>query len=828
MNAKEISSEILLAKSPKEETVTLEKHSLDVYNYGCSLIDRLPFDKNERQKLKEQALIPLLFHDAGKAAAGFQEVLRTSSNWKGKRHEILSAAFCYQFGLSEEQLFAVITHHKDIDKLNRLDSQKRIDTEIEDGNDFEKMKKEFEENSENLIETYLNCLNRIDPRFEKQLENLKEQLIGYKGKELHSNWGIPNYWMKEPSQIEKISFENRSLASKLRGIVKAADHLASAHIEPGETISLKDYPVSSYGLRQFQKACSEYEGNLFLTAPTGSGKTEASLLWAQNNFKENARLFYVLPYQASINAMYRRLAEIFNSNEICHWDKNSDAEEENGFEKDSGLERKNDFKEKDGFKKQGVVGALHGNSVSFLYHLQNMEENEKAELESHLKSESHFKNETNPENKSDTAEMLKKQSLAKAQADLAREIYYQIRVCTPHQILRLGLRGKGWEFLYLEFHNALVIYDEVHAYDPQIVGSTLATAKMLLRLGCKICFMSATFPEFLKNLIREKLPEAQFNEIIPSSNFESDIKILNRKRHYVHVCDGSLENYFDNIQALAEGGKNILVIANHVKTAQFVYDSLAERGLELMLLHGRFNRRDRNEKEKRLLGKESDRPQIVVATQVIEVSLDIDYDIMFTEPAPIDALSQRFGRVNRKGLREPADIFVMSEQVSSHSLYNKERVAVTLECLSKITESIGEQDLLEIVNEVYKDGYDENEQKKFGLGFSDLIYDLEKYLVAGLSNNWLDIGFDSNYGYDILPYENLDEFIHYKENGCWIEANDLLITKRLDNKGGWMNNSLSENQKKYVYDIVVLDRYYDSEKGLSDDPSAGLKKAKFV
>jgi len=781
------SEAVLLAKSPKNKDVnnaeTLKDHSLKTLEYGIFLIDQLPFTESERKFLKESAFVPLLFHDIGKAAKGFQDALLQSTHWKGKRHEILSSAFCYQLGLSEEQLFSIITHHKDVYKLEQLDSQKDVDC-----GEFKTMKKEFEMNLNQAIAVYLSCLENLDSNLTFfDINNLKANLENLKDKEIHSTWGIPESWVDGTydsySQIKTISLEKRILASKLRGIVKAADHLSSAGIAPQKSISLKDYTISEYELRQFQKACSECNNNLILMAPTGSGKTEAALLWAQNNFKENSRLFYVLPYQASINSMYLRLKNIF---EI----------------------EKND---------ENTVGILHSNSVSYLYHSQNDDKDEPE----NLKNDSENVNE-GFENVNKSA--LKMQKEAEIQAGLAKEIYYQIRACTPHQILRLGLRGKGWEFLFLEFHNSLVIYDEIHAYEPRLVGLTLATARLLQDLGCKICFMSATFPKFLKQLIQEKISDAGFDEISPNPKFESDKKIWNQKRHLVRVLEGNLMDYLDSIYNLSKEksekypkGKSILVIANHVKSAQKIFDSLTEMGLDCLLLHGRFNKRDRNQKEKQILKKEN-KPQIVVATQVIEVSLDIDYDVMFTEPAPIDALSQRFGRVNRKGKRESADIFVVSRQLSNHNLYTAEKVAKTLDLLSEIKEPIGEQDLLEIVDIVYENGYNEAEYQDFEAGFSSYIFELKDNLVAGSSNNWLE-NLDKGFGHDILPLQDVDKFIELKENGQWIDANDLLITQKLYNKEGWMNGSLDFDKKheKYFYDIVVLNRGYDSEKGLSDE-----------
>src|SRR5690606_235815 len=113
-------------------------------------------------------------------------------------------------------------------------------------------------------------------------------------------------------------------------------------------------------------------------------------------------------------------------------------------------------------------------------------------------------------------------------------------------------------------------------------------------------------------------------------------------------------------QAVEEDNK-VLVVYNRVARAQEAYLKLKELypNTPILLLHSRFKRGDRNFKEKLLLGLDEDgnpigefntsaKACIVVSTQIVEVSLDISFDLMVTETAPIDALIQRFGRVNRK------------------------------------------------------------------------------------------------------------------------------------------------------------------------------------
>src|SRR5260370_27420123 len=272
------------------------------------------------------------------------------------------------------------------------------------------------------------------------------------------------------------------------------------------------------------------------------------------------------------------------------------------------------------------------------------------------------------EGKNDDSSQLNRQRNAKELASLAREMWFPIRVCTPHQVLRHILRGKGWENMLAEFPNASFIFDEVHAYDPRVVGLTLATAKRLSRWGARILFLSATFPDFLVGLVGQSLEKIPV--IVPDPAKERDREVLDRKRHSVTMRDGTLMDDLEHIITAADSSDSTLVVCNHVLTAQNIFKRLKNKfGASCLLLHSRFNHRDRNHIEERVVRRPA--PRVLVATQVVEVSLDIDFDQAFLEPAPIDALVQRMGRVNRAGQRElgPATVIVFTNQVNKHGLY---------------------------------------------------------------------------------------------------------------------------------------------------------------
>ncbi len=108
----------------------------------------------------------------------------------------------------------------------------------------------------------------------------------------------------------------------------------------------------------------------------------------------------------------------------------------------------------------------------------------------------------------------------------------------------------------------------------------------------------------------------------------------------------------------------------HCKQAQIVFAALNSENK--FLLHSAFNANDRSKKEKQLLENDT---KLLIGTQAIEVSLDIDYDIIFTEPAPFDALIQRFGRVNRKGNKGVSECIVFEERNQADKyIYQNEKV----------------------------------------------------------------------------------------------------------------------------------------------------------
>lgn len=110
------------------------------------------------------------------------------------------------------------------------------------------------------------------------------------------------------------------------------------------------------------------------------------------------------------------------------------------------------------------------------------------------------------------------------------------------------------------------------------------------------------------------------------------------------------------------------VIVNRVQTARDIFNRLrSDQKLEAFLLTGRIRPVDRESLLKQVLSRchamrerdQTARRTVIVATQTIEVGANLDFDAMVTESAPLPALKQRFGRLNRLGLRESAEAIIL-------------------------------------------------------------------------------------------------------------------------------------------------------------------------
>ena len=250
-------------------------------------------------------------------------------------------------------------------------------------------------------------------------------------------------------------------------------------------------------------------------------------------------------------------------------------------------------------------------------------------------------------------------------------------VGTIDQFLLLSLKQKHLFLRHLGFSKKVIIIDEVHAYDAYMNQYLYQALKWMGAYNVPVIILSATLPsEKREELIKEYLigkgiktrkqkhdrQIAAFTYPLITYNDGSVIKYEDKfgktSKKKIEVIRKEEDNLIKLISSLYKQGGNIGIIVNTVKKAQdlakVVEENFGNDSFEL--IHSRFIDTHRIKKEEELLkqiGKNANRPdkKIYIGTQVIEQSLDIDFDIMITELAPIDLVLQRSGRLQRHNIK---------------------------------------------------------------------------------------------------------------------------------------------------------------------------------
>ena len=204
---------------------------------------------------------------------------------------------------------------------------------------------------------------------------------------------------------------------------------------------------------------------------------------------------------------------------------------------------------------------------------------------------------------------------------------------------------------------ACLVVDEIQAFDPKAAAIVTALLELNHFFGGRNLVMTATLPPFIRKRLESSLG---LNPCQIVNLYESEMPALgSSSRHSIRFAYHSEynEELMEEMVEHCLNGKRVLIVVNKVNTAQALYTKLHEKieANRTLLLHSRFTAADRLKQENLvtseayLLNRDGSATSgcIVVATQVVEASLDINADILYTDPAPADSLVQRMGRINR-------------------------------------------------------------------------------------------------------------------------------------------------------------------------------------
>ena len=298
--------------------------------------------------------------------------------------------------------------------------------------------------------------------------------------------------------------------------------------------------------------------------------------------------------------------------------------------------------------------------------------------------------------------------------DKTKQLSLPLTVCTIDQLFDFVFRAPGFELKVATLSYSKVVIDEIQMYSTDLLAYLIYGLKYITDFGGKFAIMTATLPGIIIDLLKKE--EIEFVTTEPFIN--------DKKRHNLKVLKEVInakfikENYKDN---------KILVVCNTVKKSKQIYEELKNLGIEckeLNLLHSRFIKKDRAEKEKEIsefanpkrfnenVKKERELKNICengiwIGTQVVEASLDLDFDILITELSDLNGLFQRMGRCyrNREILDEKYNCYVFTEECSgiknSKAVIDKEIHQKSKEALINIDGLLTEKEKLELIDKVY-------------------------------------------------------------------------------------------------------------------------------
>ena len=407
-------------------------------------------------------------------------------------------------------------------------------------------------------------------------------------------------------------------------------------------------------------------GMMCIEAPMGQGKTEAGLIAAEFLAQATGRtgVAFAAPTQATSNALFDRVVE---------WVKYQTA---------------------DVAQEQGEAIEPHS---MFLGHSKNRFNKSYEAL-----SEADIFDESPTPGRENNRKMLRPgTSLARHSwlSGTKKGLLSSFVVCTIDQVLMTALQARHVMLRYLGLASKVVIIDEVHAYDAYM-SKYLSTALYWLgQMNAPVILMSATLPSDIRNELMKSYAKGlkigtkplklttyshptldldypvihtltaedngtpkKWKVEQPAEQTESELK---------HI-DDSPESVLHVLEPLANDHGCAAIICNTVGRAQEMHAFLSEQFGEehVILTHSRFTATHRAEQEELLVsklgkkahyseadGEDSSRPHrlIVVGTQVIEQSLDLDFDVMITDFAPVDLVLQRMGRLHRHDSRSSSE-----------------------------------------------------------------------------------------------------------------------------------------------------------------------------
>ena len=405
---------------------------------------------------------------------------------------------------------------------------------------------------------------------------------------------------------------------------------------------------------ELQQYCIENKNeNIIAIAQTGMGKTEAGLLWISDN-----KGFFILPIRTAINAIYDRTKKYISS-------YGGNLEEQ--------------------------LGLLHSSSLEYL--LLQSEDDKYDDKDEYI-------------DKKEDKEIIEYEKIAK-------QLSLPINVSTIDQLFDFVYKYPAYELKLTTLSYSKIVIDEIQMYGPDLLAYLVYGLERIVEQGGKVAILTATLPPFVKELLSKSIKFKIKEDGFTDNSKRHNLKILDKRIDSNDICDKYMEN-----EKLNKSNK-ILVVCNSITQAQNLYEEISDilGNKNLHILHSKFIKGQRLSKESEIIefGKtykdnksnELDKQSgIWISTSIVEASLDIDFDYLFTELQDLNSLFQRLGRCNRKGKKYSSEnnCYIYT-QIDERSFINGDRgyidkdiFELSKEAISLWEGQISEKEKIELIN----------------------------------------------------------------------------------------------------------------------------------
>jgi CRISPR-associated endonuclease/helicase Cas3 len=438
------------------------------------------------------------------------------------------------------------------------------------------------------------------------------------------------------------------------------------------------------------------------------------------------------------------------------------------------------------------VGILHGEAGRFIYSTLKKEYNEAEAIEQSIHD-----------------------------ITLNKNLMKPVLVTTIDQIFSFALRVHQYEKVLMGLYGSNLILDEIDSYSPYTIEILRQSLKIAKDFNITPLIMSATIPE--------KLQE-EFKDIIPDKYMPdwADLEMKNDSQHEIKIENKDITESDKIIKKLPENS-SILIVCNTIKKAISVYEKL--KAFSPKLYHSLFTFDDRENKEIEIAKTDSSGKNIGIwiATQVVEVSLDLDFDILITEAAPLNVLIQRMGRCYRKR-RGVGKVFIYSKLINENGKkmffpYDKFAIEESLKAIDEkgIVDVKKKREMLNSYFETFWSNKKVEEDKERAKGIISAFLSSDLTMLETIGDNEVSSFLrDSGISLAVIPQSKLTdtEIDKIKGNYKWKDRIEKMVFLN-EIKGKVLSVPLYSVLKKHShfeetkYGIFVTTLEYNSDTGLN-------------